>query len=408
MPEPRVTLSVEQYLAEVCSLVPPGPLGVETVALADAAGRVLADGIASRGPVPAFDNSAMDGYAVRRADLAEGTRLRVVADVPAGSDADPDLPPGAAIRIMTGAPLPSAADAVVPIEATDEGRPVVTINAVPAPGAHIRRAGEDRAAGDVVLGPGTRLGPAALTSVAGAGHGEIAVARRPRVAIAATGDELVAPGSDLRRGQIYESNSLYLAAAAARDGADARRAAAFPDDPDAFRAALAGLAADADLVVLTGGVSVGDYDVVRIVLAEGESAFRHVQMQPGKPQGWAVLAVGGRRVPVLCLPGNPLSTMVSYELFVRPALERMLALAPRPWGTAVAGEEWPSPRGRRQFIPVALRTGPDGRLLATPAHRRGSASHMVTGFAAADALADVPAETDRVEPGVILPVRSLA
>ena len=405
--EPRLRLSVEEYLAEVLALVE--RLAAEPMALRDAEGRTLASPVTASGPVPAFANSAMDGFAVRHADLTTGVVLAVVADVPAGSGADPALRPGECARIMTGAPLPTDADTVVPLELTSPDAAGVRIDEVPRSGAHVRGAGEDLAAGDVVLSAGAVLEPRALSLAAAAGRPVVEVVRRPVVAVAATGDELTPPGTALGRGQIHASNSFFLAAAARRDGAEVRPAVALPDDPDAFVAGLDHLAGDADLVVLSGGVSVGDYDVVRIVLARGEAAFRHVGMQPGKPQGWARWrTASGRVVPVIALPGNPLSTQVSHELFVRPVLERLLGRPARPWATAVVAEGWRSPAGRRQFIPVVLGSDEAGRRTVRPAHRRGSASHMVSALAHADALAEVAADTTEVAPGDLVAVRRLA
>lgn len=405
----RAQLTVEQYLDEVLALVAP-LTDVFMEPYTRAAGRVLAEPVAARGPVPAFANSAMDGFAVRHADLAPGAVLREVASVPAGSAEDPRLGAGECARIMTGAPLPSDADTVVPRELVTEMTGGVRIDEMVDAGRHVRHAGEDLAPGDVVLAPSRVLDARALSLVAASGHDEVAVVRRPVVNVASTGDELIAPGHDLGRGQIYESNSTFLAEAARRDGAEVLRTAVLPDDPDAFAAGLDALAAHADLVVLSGGVSVGDFDVVRQVLsARGDAAFRHVFLQPGKPQGWARWRTeSGRVVPVLGLPGNPLSAAISYELFVRPLIARMLG-APLPTDApAVAGEAWSSPTGRRQAVPVTVTVDASGRRVVRPAHRRGSASHLVSALALADGLAFVPEHVTDVAPGDVLMVRSLA
>lgn len=407
MPAPRELMTLEEYLAEVLALVT-GPLAAETVPLLEAAGRVLAEPVTARGPVPAFANSAMDGYAVRWADLDElPARLRVVGEVAAGSPQDPPFAAGECAQIMTGAPLPEAADSVVPVELTDEGVEVVTVSERPRQGlgAHVRRAGEDVAAGDVVAGVGTTLTAGHLSAVAGAGRGTVVVRRRPVVGIAATGDELVAPGGDLGRGQIYESNGTHLREAARQLGADVVLGDSVPDDPTAFAAALDDLAAQADLVVLTGGASVGVHDVARDVLTgQAAATYRHVRMQPGKPQGWAVW----QGTPVLSLPGNPVSAAISFELFARPLLDRLLGRAPAAPDRAVAGAGWHSPGGRRQLVPVTLSTDEAGRLTATPTHRRGSASHMVTSVAGAHALAEVPEDVEQVEAGDVLTLRRFA
>ncbi len=404
----RVLLTVEEYLAELVDqlLGGGGPLPeTEEVPLDEALGRVLAEPVHALGDVPAFANSAMDGYAVCHADLATlPVTLQVVGDVPAGSGEDPAIGPGQCVRIMTGALLPSSADTVVPVELTDAGTERVTITENVDAGRHVRGAGEDVRSGDVVAAAGTTVTGRVLGSIAAAGTGTVTVRRRPVVGVAATGDELIPPGGRLDRGQIYESNGTHLSATLTELGARVRTAV-LTDDAEAFTAGLDELADGADLVLLTGGVSVGAFDVSRIVLQESaEGTFRHVRMQPGKPQGWA----RWHGVPVLALPGNPVSAAISFEVYGRPLIDRLLGRE-RPVGptTAVAGTGWSSPPGRRQFIPVALTSDATGRLVATPAHRRGSASHMVTSLAGADALAVVDEDVTAVEPGDVVQIRSL-
>ena len=405
----RTVLDVEEYRDELLEhlLAGTGALpDTEELALVDGLGRVLARDVTSTADVPAFDNSAMDGYAVRQADVqALPATLRVVADVPAGSRRDPVLARGDCVRIMTGAPMPSDADTVVPVELTDGGAETVTVTEAPDAGRHVRGAGGDLAAGDVVVPAGTTLTPGHLGAIAAAGAPSVLVRRRPVVAVVTTGDELVAPGGTLRRGQIYESNGTHLIASLADMGVSTRHVAAVADDVATFGAALDELA-DCDLILLTGGVSVGVFDVSRIALEEsGEGVFRHVRMQPGKPQGW------GRwrgRTPVLAFPGNPVSTAVSFEVFGRPVLDRLLGRQLRPGpDAAVAATGWRSPSRRRQYLPVRLNSDESGRLVATPAHRRGSASHMVTSLAGADALAVVAAGVDEVTPGDVVTIRRL-
>lgn len=398
----REVLTVEQYQAELLALV-----GADTrhedVPLTAAAGRVLAGDVVSPVSVPWFANSAMDGYAVRFADVERTpVTLSVVGDVPAGSAVDPAARAGECVRIMTGAPLPTFADTVVPVEDTDGGVRSVTVSSPPGRlGAHVRGAGEDFAAGARVAPAGATLTPAALGALAAVGLTSAPVRPRPVVAVRATGDELVADGSPLSRGQIYESNSVALAAALARDGADVRREGPLDDRPEGLSAWLD--AVPADLVVLTGGASVGAFDVVRDVLEGSGGTFRHVRVQPGKPQGWTVW----NGTPVVSLPGNPLSAQLAYELFVRPLLDRILGRPPQPWHSAVAGVGWHSPAGRRQLVPVRLSTDSAGRLGAVPAHRRGSASHIVTSMADADGYCAVPEDVTEVVPGDVLPVRWL-
>lgn len=404
----RELLSVEEYLDELFVLLGnASPLtDTEEVPLAAALGRVLAAPVHAVGDVPAFANSGMDGYAVRHADLAPlPATLQVVGAVPAGSGEDPSIEPGQCVRIMTGAPVPTAADTVVPVEITDGGTQTVTITESREHGQHVRGAGEDVRAGDLVAASGTTITGRVLGSLAASGTPLVTVRRRPVVAIAATGDELVPPGGALERGQIFESNGTHLAATLTELGADVRPPVVLADDNDAFTAGLDELAAGADLVFLTGGVSVGDFDVSRIVLEQcAESAFRHVRMQPGKPQGWA----RWRGVPVIAFPGNPVSTAISFEVFGRPVLDQLLGRETSGGATlAVAGSGWRSPAGRRQLVPVRLSSDDTGRLVATPNHRKGSASHMVTSLAGAHALAVVAEETDAVEPGDLVRVRSL-
>ncbi len=405
-PAQRVSLSVAEYGAELLRLVRPDGRS-QRLRLAEAGGRVLAAPVASRVSIPSFDNSAMDGYAVRLTDVAEApVTLRVVGEVPAGSAGDPAAGPGECVRIMTGAALPSFADSVVPVEDTDGGTGQVEIRVRPNPGAHVRRAGGDIAAGDPVAAVGDRLTPGLLGALAAAGHTHADVRPRPVVLVASTGDELVADGSQLARGQIHESNAVVLAAALARDGAEAVTGSPLRDDPEQLAEWLDRNAGAADLVVLTGGASVGDYDVVRDVLvAHAGGMFRHVRMQPGKPQGWGLWPGG---TPVVALPGNPLSAALSYEVLVRPLLHRLLGTLPARDLIAVAATGWRSPAGRAQLLPVLLSSGPDGTLLATPAHSGGSASHLVTSLAHADAIAIVAEDVAAVAPGDLVTVRMLA
>lgn len=421
-------LTVAAHRDAVLALV--APLPEVEVDVARASGHVLAADVVARTDLPTWDNSAMDGWAVRRADVVGATpetpvTLRVLADLPAGSDAEPQVTTGTAARIMTGAPLPPGADAVVPVEHTDgfagHGggsaaltpgpahdpralRETVRIDRAPAPAAHIRRAGEDVRAGDLVLRSGTLLGPARVAAAASAGAATVRVHRRPRVVVVPTGSELVPPGTPLRRGQVADSNSLLLVAAAEAAGCDAVRVPAVPDDPEGLRTVLAEQEATADLVVTTGGVSVGAYDVVKAALTGwGDVRFVRVAMQPGKPQGLGRLPGG---TPVLCLPGNPVSAHVSFEVFVRPALLRLRGVErlDRPTMRAEVVDGWRTAPGRAQYMPVALDRGDDGVLRARRAVAGGSGSHLVAGLAQSDGLAFVAADVAQVDPGDVLPV----
>lgn len=370
------------------------PLPTVEVALEDADGLVLADDLRTDEPLPRWDNSAMDGYAVRHADVgALPVTLRVVADLPAGSADEPVVVAGTAARIMTGAPVPAGADTIVPVELTDAGTATVLVRDAPAPGTHLRRAGEDAVPGDVVVAAGTLLGPAAVAAVASLGRATVRVHRRPRVAVVSTGDELVPPGSPLRRGQIPDSNSWLLAAAVREAGGVAVRIGPVPDDVDALRELLLGL--DVDAIVTSGGVSVGAYDVVKAALIDQPAVeFVAVAVQPGKPQGLGRLPDG---TPIYTLPGNPVSSFASFEMFVRPALLRMRGLADveRPTVVAVADDTWTTPPGRAQLMPVRW-VGPDRVVRATA---RGSGSHLVARLALAEGLAVIPAEVSQVSAG---------
>lgn len=403
----RELLTLEDYAAELLRLVVPDTRAGELLPLGDAQGRVLAAPVSSAVAVPGFDNSAMDGYAVRHADVASvPALLRVVGEVAAGSASDPHAGPRECVRIMTGAALPSFADTVVAVEQTDGGTERVEVREAPArPGQHVRRTGGDVSPGDLIAAPGAVLGPGLLGAIAAVGVSVVTVRSRPVVAVGVTGDELVTGSAPLGRGQLYESNSPVLAACLRRDGATVVRGEPLNDRAEALVAWLDGVTAggEADLVVLTGGASVGAYDVVRDVLTAAGGTFRHVRVQPGKPQGWAVW----QGVPVVSLPGNPLSAALSYEVFVRPMLDRLVGRGSPRWYTAVAGADWRSPAGRRQLVPVRVSAGEAGSLVAVPAHERGSASHMVTSLAAADGFVMVPEEITEVTAGQVLAMRWL-
>ncbi|GGD40671.1 molybdopterin molybdenumtransferase MoeA [Microbacterium faecale] len=381
------------------------PLESEELAVADSVGSTLAADAISRLDIPAFDNSAMDGFAVRHADVAEASRdapavLRVVADVAAGSAADPALSPGEAARIMTGARVPTSADTVVPFEQTIGGLgDSLTEAAVSVPprarGAHIRRVAEDIAAGRVALSAGAVVGALQLSALIAAGVREVSAVRRPRVAVVSTGSELVPPGTDPAPGQIPDSNSALLAELVADSGARVTLRTSVGDDPAALRALLNEV--DADVVITSGGVSAGAYEPVKQALA-GRIRFDRIAMQPGKPQGFGVLDSGAL---FFGLPGNPVSVAASYEMFVRPALLRVQGRADidRPRFALPATTGWRTPAGRLQVLPIVV----DGSGVR-PATAGGSGSHLVGGLGRAEGYAVVPADVAEVASGDLVDV----
>lgn len=409
---PASARSVAEQLDAVLSTV--SPLPPVQLSLDAARGLVLAGDIRSATDIPPFDNSAMDGYAVRRADLLGASdetpvTLPVIADLAAGTAENPRVGAGQAARIMTGAPIPDGADAVVPIEDTDRGTERVAIVRAPLPAAHLRRAGEDVRAGDTVLRAGVRLGPTRLAAAASAGAGTVTAHPAPRVAVISTGSELVPPGQPTGRGQIPDSNSFLLAAAVAEAGGVPVRLGSVADDEDALRELLAAQAGLVDAIVLSGGVSVGAYDVVKAVLAPlGTVRFGPVKMQPGKPQGFGRWPSGPDASPgpvIFALPGNPVSAYVSFEVFVRPALRRMQGHTGlhRPTVTATVVDGWTSPSGRAQYMPVIVEQ--DGTLTRVRrATSGGSGSHLVAGLGQATGLAIVPEDVTLVAAGDLVTV----
>ncbi|TKJ34549.1 gephyrin-like molybdotransferase Glp [Blastococcus sp. CCUG 61487] len=385
--------TVEQHQAAVTALLPLQP--EESVPLAAAHGRVLARDVVAAVSLPGFDNSAMDGYAARWAEVGAAADrpvvLPVAEDIPAGRTDVVPLAPGTVHRIMTGAPLPPGADVVVPVELTDGGTEQVEIRDCPPQGAHLRRAGEDIAAGAVALSAGSTLGAAQLGLAAAVGATELPVRRRPRVLVLSTGSELVAPGEELAPGQIYESNSLLLAAAVEEAGGVARRLHFVPDDVDQFLDTVRAELPTADLLVTSGGVSAGAYEVVKDAFAGlGTVEFGKVAMQPGGPQGAGT--VDG--VPVVTLPGNPVSSFVSFEVFVRPALRRALGHASPDRLRARARLEGPlrSPAGRRQFLRGRFVDGEVSQV-------GGPGSHLVAHLARANCLVVVPEDVTELPAG---------
>jgi molybdopterin molybdotransferase len=418
--------TVDEHLADVLATV--RPLPAQELPLLEAQDCLLLDDLVAPVDLPPFDNSSMDGYAVRTADLDGASEqypsvLTVVGDIAAGAGRLPRVGPGQAARIMTGAPIPPGAEAVVPVEWTDggSGAGVADRMAPLAPGeritgtelrvfrpvsrgAYVRTRGDDVAQGQTVLRAGARLGPAQLGLAAAVGHGVVRVRPRPRVAVLSTGSELVQPGTRPGPGQITDSNSFTLAAAARAAGAVAHRIGGVPDDAARLRALLEEQLPAADLVVTSGGVSVGAYDVVKEALeggALGSVDFRRLRMQPGKPQGFGLL---DGRVPLFALPGNPVSAYISFELFVRPAIRTMLGADPlhRPVVRARLSEGLPSPKGRRQFARARYVPPARGEEYGTAEPVGGSGSHLVAALAHADALVVVPEAVTELKAGELV------
>ncbi|NDZ67476.1 gephyrin-like molybdotransferase Glp [Streptomyces cyaneofuscatus] len=422
--------SVDEHLDDILATV--RPLEPIELQLPDAQGCVLVKDVVVEVALPPFDNSSMDGYAVRIADVEGASEefpavLTVIGDVAAGSaglDGDQVVGPGQAARIMTGAPLPAGAEAVVPVEWTDGGTgegPAATMRAhSDAPegatgevrvhrsveaGAHVRERGSDVKPGDLALRAGSIVGPPQIGLLAAIGRSTVVVRPRPRVVVLSTGSELVQPGEELTSGQIYDSNSFALTAAARDAGAIAYRVGAVTDDAETLRATIEDQLIRADIIVTTGGVSVGAYDVVKEALSsvgdEDEPGsgidFRKLAMQPGKPQGFG--SIGPDHTPLLALPGNPVSSYVSFELFVRPAIRALMGRTDdlhRPTVRAVlkVDKALTSPAGRRQFL-----RGTYDEEAGTVTPVGGSGSHLIAALAQADALIVLPEDTTSAEPG---------
>jgi molybdopterin molybdotransferase len=418
-------LSVEQHLADILAAI--RPLPPTELGLNDANGLVLAQDVAASTPLPPFDNSAMDGYAVRIEDLAaiSGDRpvtLPVVAEVAAGDTGAYALPPGTAIKIMTGAMLPNGTEAVVPVEMTDGGASRVAIREKVSSGTSVRLAGGDAQAGEVLIAAGTRLHPMHIAVIAASGHGTVVVRPRPRLVVLSTGDELTEPGSPIVPGRIYDANSFMIAAAAREAGCLAYRHAIVRDNPEDVLPAIEDQLGRADVLVTSGGVSMGgEHDVVKAALEQlGTISFRKVAMQPGMPQGFGTLALpasapqaeeqarGGLlsrlaergevrespvtpsetdRVPIFNLPGNPVSAFVSFQLFIRPALGALqgddglsLESIQAEITTRVS-----SPPGRRSYLRGVL-----DRKAGRIEPLTGQQSHQIATLGRANALIVVP------------------
>ena len=385
--------SVETHLAEILAVL--RPLAPTELSLQEAERLVLAQDVTATHPLPSFDNSAMDGYAVYAEDIAAATEqhpvtLPVTGEVTAGDTGAYALTPGTALRITTGAMLPRGTELVVPVEWTDEARSGgqaarVTIHGQAAPGHAIRQAGDDAKPGDLLVARGTRLKPMHIAAIAAAGHGTALVHPRPRVVVLSTGNELAEPGAPIVPGRIWDSNSFMIAAAAREAGCLAYRQAGIPDNADEVLQTIEDQLVRADLLVTTGGVSMGgEHDVVKSALQQlGTMKFRKVAMQPGMPQGFGT--IGEDNIPIITLPGNPVSAYVSFQIFVRPAIGALQDDDSMRLPTVQAELTAPlrSPPGRRSFLRAVL----DGdRVMPLT----GQGSHQVATLGRANALITVP------------------
>jgi molybdopterin molybdotransferase len=406
--ETDALVPVEDHLAQILDSV--APLSPLDLTLSDAHGCVLAEDVSAAFPLPPFDNSAMDGYAVRSDDIASAgeaqpVTLPVVGDIAAGSGGPYTVQPGLCVRIMTGAPLPAGADAVVPVEWTDGGVAQVSIRRSASPGAHIRRAGEDATAGTIVLTAGTHLGATQVGLLAAVGRDRVQARPRPRVVVLSTGSELVDPGAALSPGKIPDANSSLLTAAALESGGIAFRVGIVPDDPRVLLDTLEDQLIRADAIVTSGGVSVGAYDVVKEAIGRlGPVTFARVAMQPGMPQAFGL--IGPDKTPFFGLPGNPVSAYVSFEVFVRPALRRMLGVEPinRPTIRAKLGASVTSPPGKRTFARAKLEVE-HGSYSVRPVG--GGGSHLIASLAHANALIVVPEKETKLAAGATVTVMLL-
>jgi molybdopterin molybdotransferase len=387
---PGEMISVEAHLADILSTVQrlsPIQLGIP-----EAEGCVLAEDIAASQPLPPFDNSAMDGYALIAADIADASedtpvRLRVSGEVAAGDTGAYAVTPGSCLKITTGAKLPAGADAVVPVEDTDGGVAQVAIRISARPGDSVRYSGGDARQGEVLLPAGTRLGPMQIAVLAASGRARAEVYPRPRLVVLSTGNELTEPGRSLAPGKIWDSNSYMLMAAAHEAGCLAYRYGPIPDDPLEMLPAIEDQLLRADLIVTTGGVSMGgEHDVVKETLSRlGTVRFSKVAIQPGMPQGFGT--IGEDRTPIFTLPGNPVSAYVSFQLFVRAALGALQGEPNRrlPMVPATVTGPLRSPPGRRSFLRGVLDPA-EGTVIPLT----GQGSHQIATLGRANALIVVP------------------
>ncbi|MBY4400370.1 molybdopterin molybdotransferase MoeA [Rhodococcus fascians] len=385
-------VSVEEHAAAIEPLLADlGTRAAQRVPLTDALGRVAFHDVTSPVDLPLFRNSQMDGYAVdSRSVQSAPVTLPVSTIIAAGPTRPSTLTPGSAAKIMTGAPIPDGADAIVPVEDTTVTTAgAVTVERARVAGEFVREQGSDVRAGTILIDAGRVLEPRHISVLAAVGLATVDVRSRPRVAVVTTGAELADAGETLSPGQIFDSNGITLAAHLRASGADVVTVARSTDDPERFRSILTSAAASAELIITSGGVSMGDFEVVKDVLAPLGGQFGSVRMQPGGPQG--ITMFDG--TPVLSFPGNPVSTVVSYIMFARNIVRRSAGLPPVLSGPATLFQSITSPPGRRQLLRGKLRD--DGRVELVA----GPGSHLVAALAWADVLIDIAAETTELAAG---------
>jgi molybdopterin molybdotransferase len=396
--DPTELTPLEQHRRDVLTRVV--PLEPIALGLIEAHGCVLAEDVVAPADIPAFANSAMDGYAVDSASTVPGDPIPLVGEIAAGATGEESVRPGTAVRIMTGAPLPPGTDAVIPVELAEEKAGEVRFREKPRSGDHVRPPGADVRGGTQVLAGGRRLGAADIGMLAAIGRSSVMVRPKPRVVIISTGDELIDIDTPLGPGKVRDSNSYMLTAMAREAGAQPHRTEPVPDDRRALADAFVGAMVHADLLVTSGGVSAGKFDYVKDVLAQlGDVQFRKVGMQPGMPQAFGFLSPGGgHAIPCFGLPGNPVSAFVSFEIFVRPALRRLQGRSDlnRPRVTAILEEDVTSPPHKVSFLRVKLRReGPQWHARLTGPQ----GSQLLHSAVAADGLAEVPAERTQLAAG---------
>ncbi len=379
------------------------PLEIETVSLLEANGRALAEDFIAPWNLPLFNNSAMDGFAVRTVDCAQDNTLQIVDYIPAGGTADKTVAPGTAVKIMTGAPVPGGCDAIVPFEEASELGQTLSVNNGPLKGAHIRVSGEDVSIGDRVLQAGTTLRPWEISMLASLGQTTASVYSRPTVAILSTGDELTEPGKSLKPGQIVDSNSIALATAIRELGAEPKILGIAADSPDSLREKInTGL--EFDMLITSAGVSMGDRDFVREVLAElgVKELFWKVNIKPGRPTAFGLK--DGK--PVFSVPGNPVSALITFEQFVRPALLAMMGHVRvfRPVVKARLFEPVRKKEGRMQFMRVLVKTGEEGLTVSSSGDQN---TGILNTLVRAGGIALLPAERETIEAGELVDVQLL-